>query len=219
MAKKNKIRTFVALVLDQSSSMGSIRQETIDAFNQQVDIIKGMQTKDMDIELSLITFDTWADLKFAKQSVDKVEKLTEKTYIPNGMTAMYDGVGLAIETILHQDENDTDAYLVCIVSDGQENNSKRFSGKMISSKIKELQAKGNWTFTYLGANVDLSVIADQTGILIGNMAVFCATPQGAKTGYTYQSVGTQTFMGARGPKGPNGEPGIRSTTNFYNDKK
>ncbi len=44
--------------------------------------------------------------------------------------------------------------LVTILTDGQENASREFSGEAIKKMIDELSMK-NWTFTYIGANHDV----------------------------------------------------------------
>ena len=75
-AKKSLLKTRVAVILDRSSSMQSIRNETISAFNEQVDAIKET-SKDMDTKVSLVTFSTEVDGPVVwNQPVGKLKKLT-----------------------------------------------------------------------------------------------------------------------------------------------
>lgn len=207
-----KKRTFIAVVLDQSASMEEMRKEAIEAFNDQVDIIKGMQTEEMDVLLTLVVFSTEAVLNIANQKIDILEKMADFGYRPHGFTALYDGVALAIDTIVHEDENEGDAYLVSIISDGEENCSQNITSEQLANRITELQKKGNWTFTYLGANQDLTQVAKETGIEINNIATFVATPEGMKTGVTQYIQGLSSYSNAR-------KSGKLSKSDFFSDTK
>jgi len=204
-------RTYVAVVLDQSGSMDMMRQEAIDAFNDQIAPIKSMQTEDSEVFVSLIVFSNEPTILFANKSADALFQLDKTTYIPHGWTAMYDAVGLAIETITQKDTQPDDAYLCTIISDGEENSSKKYSSERLASIVKELQEGGHWTFTYLGANQDLAVVSQKTGILIGNMAMFCATPQGMNDASKLHTHSTQSYSTSRAS-------GQTQVKDFYKNK-
>jgi len=53
--------------------------------------------------------------------------------------------------------------LVTIITDGEENSSKEFTGQMIKKMIDELKALG-WVFTFIGANIDVEKVAAQISI-------------------------------------------------------
>ena len=181
--QKTKItKVHDVIILDKSGSMCSIRDETVSMFNEQVDSIL-TKSKDIDTNVSLVTFsDTVDEPIFWEEPVDKISKLTKEDYVPNGLTAMLDAVGFVINKLKELDDADNEdvAFLVSIVSDGQENNSKEHSYESISNLIKNCESTKRWTFTYLGANQNLRDISAKMNISIHNMMNFCADPNGMK---------------------------------------
>jgi len=58
---------------------------------------------------------------------------------------------------------DNTHVLVTILTDGEENDSKEFSGTQVKKIIDEQKAHG-WTFTYIGANHDVEKTASKISI-------------------------------------------------------
>ncbi len=180
---KNKIKkTYVAFVLDNSGSMDSIKTETISAFNDQIDKLKKV-SKNIETCVSLTTFDSYINEVVFNEPVEKLIKLTDSTYIPQLYTAMYDGVGHSIDSLekLNDINNDDVSILMLIISDGQENASVKYNKFQIAEKIKKLTDTNRWTFTYLGANQDLSVISRDLNIPLANTLQFQASSAGVNT--------------------------------------
>ena len=73
--------------------------------------------------------------------------------------------------------SDDDSVLVTIITDGEENCSKEYSGKTIATIIDELKKKG-WMFTYIGANQDAVRVA--MTINISNALNFVQDEEGTK---------------------------------------
>ena len=210
MAKK-KSKTYVALVLDKSGSMNSIRTEALQAFNEQLNTIKAMQTKTMDVFVGLTEFGSHAKTMKTVCKADQVFPLTMDDYVPDGMTAMYDGVMLAVTELEqaaagHKPTDDV-AFLVCIVSDGFENASK-ITAATLAEKLQALQASGKWTITYLGANQDLTKISNTLHIPKGNTQAFAATTDGMLFGSTMQLSSLASYACAR-------SVGAQSVSGFY----
>ena len=180
----DKKKSYVVFVLDESSSMGGMRQEAIDAFNQQLeDIRKSTADTSIATRVGFIKFNSTVDDPILwDQCLHTIRDLEEKDYNPRGMTAMLDGVGLAIEKLneLEDINNDNTSVLLVVISDGMENNSKKFTQIDLAAKIKELQDSNKWTFTYSGANQDLSVVSQELNIPIGNTQSFVADRAGMK---------------------------------------
>lgn len=180
MSKKSRI----AIILDRSGSMGSIRSEAISAFNKQIETIKN-NAAEIDTKVSLFTFSDKADAPIVwNQSVETLTKLTEETYVPDGMTSMYDSVGMAVNLLngLPEADDKNTSFLTIIISDGAENNSKQFDSAKIATMVKRLQNTDRWTFTYLGANQDLTKVQQTLGIHAGNTMSFSANNEGMKLG-------------------------------------
>jgi uncharacterized protein YegL len=213
---------YTVLVLDASGSMGSMRDEAMDAFNEQLKDIR-KATKDEGIQ-SRVGF-----LKFASgvQTTDiwnkpiaKVKNLQKSDYQPGGMTAMLDGVGAAIDKLMELDdiEDEATTVLINIISDGHENNSKKYSFDKIASRIKELTANGRWTFTYSGANQDLSVLSERMSIPKGNMLNFVANSKGLKRSTNTRSMGMSNYfdsMSMARDSRASGETISANVSNFY----
>lgn len=211
---KIKIRkNYVMMVLDESGSMASLYGQAIGAFNEQIQTVKNAKG-DLEVSVSLVKFANEAQNTFVNEPIDKVPELTMLNYRPNGGTAMYDGVGRAIELLkLQPDINDPDVtVLMLIISDGEENSSKIFKATQIGEMIKQLQTTGRWTFTYAGANQDLTKIKDTLFIPQGNMLSFDATPVGMAQNNSMRSVGTESLYASYAG-------GQSSVMNFYGPAK
>lgn len=208
--KKAKLKNRIAIILDRSGSMATIRTETVDAFNEQVKAIKA-SSKDMDTKVSLVTFASEKDEPLIwNKATRNLKKLELKDYIPNGMTAMYDAVGFTINEFKQLKEfNDKNtSFLIVIISDGEENNSKAYRSADIAELVKELTATQKWTFTYLGANQDLSKVSQNLGLSLGNTMSFVASSAGVAAGSAINASATTTYLNTR-------STGATYTSNFY----
>lgn len=192
--KKPVRKNYVMMVLDESSSMGSIRDQAISAFNEQVKTIREAKGN-MEVSVNLVKFASEVTTVFADRNADTVENLNTLTYVPNGMTAMYDGVGTALDLLKSKPDinNEDVTVLVLIISDGEENSSRRWSASRVAEQIKTLQGTGRWTFTYAGANQDLSKISQTLNIPLGNTVMFAATAAGMTANNMLRSNSTKAL--------------------------
>jgi len=53
--------------------------------------------------------------------------------------------------------------------------------------ITERKTLGNWTFTYMGANQDLSVVSQNLNIDLGNMLQYSSTTLGTGATFTHNA--------------------------------
>jgi hypothetical protein len=72
----------------------------------------------------------------------------------------------------------------------------RFTYPDIAERIQRLTGFGNWTFTYLGANQELSQVSEGLGIARSNVTVYSASPEGTKQAWTMHERATQSFIEA-----------------------
>ena len=156
---KNK-KTIYHLILDGSSSMEDCRAETIAGFNAQISTIRELQEtyKDQESLTSLTVFNQHVDHKIEACAVDQLKTLDHNSYVPNGMTALLDGIG---ESILKTDrkfgeliDNEKASVVVVIITDGYENDSQRFDYRTVASMIQEKEHSGQWSFSFIGADID-----------------------------------------------------------------
>lgn len=207
-------KTHIAIVLDSSKSMNAIRKEAVDAFNEKVKTIRKSQKKAKkrtSTTVSLVTFSTKVhDPKIWMSKPESIKKLDIKDYKPIGMTAMLDAVGWTIDSLssLPDADDKNTAYLVIIISDGRENNSKKETYSSIREKISKLKETDRWTFTYLGANQNLSTPIENMGIPAGNTQVWESTSDGTKEASQYASAGIKSYLSQR-------EEGATSSNTFF----
>lgn len=215
--RKGKLKNYIAFVLDESGSMARIWEETIGAFNQQVKTIKE-NANDMETLVSLVKFNTIVpEPVYWNESDSSLKELDRKSYWPNGMTALNDAIGLTIDGLKKApDINDPlTSFLLVVVSDGDENNSKTYPGRYnekIAQKMKEVQDSENWTITFLGANQNMEILSQKLNIPMGNVQAFAATSEGMNKASFTVSTSLNTYYDSR-------RDGSRSVKEFYNDSK
>ncbi len=207
--------THVGVTLDCSGSMYQIKSDIIGAYNTFIDTLEGSQGENSEIFTTLVTFGEGhgpARVKYSHKTLSDLVKLTEDSYIPSGNTPMYDAIWYTIQELERYDVAGKDvAFLVNIFTDGYENASRFGRQAAVKEKIKALQARGNWTFTFTGANVDLDKIHAETAIPMGNMQAFFADSKGVMRMARQQVNSTASYMAAR-------NEGMIAVNDFYNVK-
>lgn len=196
---KKKIN-YVALVLDKSSSMKPITDEIINMFNENINTLKE-ETKDMETKVCLIVFSTYNEQEQVLwcKSIGDVKLLNRGNYIPHGMTAMYDAIGYTLNRLSEETKNSTEdiSFLVTVISDGEENNSKAYTAKRISAMINERNEDGRWTITYIGANQDLSVVSKDIKVRADATLAFEADAAGTRFMSNISSTGIKKYYDGR----------------------
>ena len=209
--------TYVAIILDESGSMGSIATEVVGGFNTEVDLYKE-RSKEGILKISLIKFSHIVNVLFWHKNPNNIEKIEIKqgSYMPSGMTALCDAVGLVIKEFEEIAEKEpAAAFLVNIISDGEENSSQKFKASDIKESIEKLTVTGKWTFTYLGANQNMWDVSRKFGINIGNTQIFEATSVGTMSANNTRYASLDTYFGNR-------SKGVTTSSTFYDvedDKK
>jgi uncharacterized protein YegL len=176
MTKKHQVHNLI--ILDESGSMESIKGSIINGFNEIVQTVKGIDKEFPEQEhfISFITFNSLG-LKTIhyKENVQALQPIDEKRFKPEGSTPLYDALGCSFAKLKRDLENQTDYnVLVTILTDGEENESKEYSGAAIKSIIDELKLN-RWTFTYIGADHDVEKFA--SSLSIENSMVFQKNPK------------------------------------------
>ncbi len=176
-------KVHVGVVLDRSSSMSSISGEIVDSFNEQLKKLVE-KSKEIDTNISLVTFSTVVDpIVIFEQPVESVVDLNNDNYSPNGMTALADAVGLLLSKFEELDDasDPTSSFLIFIFTDGEENNSKKYSIENICSKKTELELTKRWVITYVGSNDhDFISASKRYGVQIGNRMSFEKSSKGVR---------------------------------------
>ncbi|GAO42519.1 vWA domain-containing protein [Flavihumibacter petaseus] len=169
------------IILDESGSMASIQQPTMNTFNELIQSIVGETTRKSDPEqwINFFSFNgNGIKEQIPLQKVSSLNLLNEDNYRPDASTPLFDAIGHAAGKLRQVAEKENDyAVLVTILTDGEENASREYSGEKISALIKELKKK-NWVFTYIGTNQD--VAREAAKISITNHLYFAAPEMASK---------------------------------------
>lgn len=168
MKNSETIRTkvFNLIILDESGSMDCVWAQTISNCNETLQTIFSAQKEfyaTQDHFISIYTFQDAGPLKsrylLRNRSIAEARMLTAKDYRPNGCTPLYDAVGETLTDLEAVAETHDDAVAsVTIITDGEENSSRRYSGSDVAKIISRLKEKG-WNFNIIGANIDVESLA------------------------------------------------------------
>lgn len=171
-----KTRIFNLIILDESGSMLSIKNEAINNVNESLQTILKAQKENPDQEhyVTFVSFNNRHKTIWDRIPATEAKTITENDYNPSCSTALYDAMGFSLNE-LRPNVADNDRVLVTIVTDGMENASCEYNGNAIKILVDELKAKG-WVFAYMGANHDVEAAAAH--ISITNIMKFQATAEG-----------------------------------------
>lgn len=90
-----KNKTDITIILDRSGSMGSVKDDTIGGFNN---FLEEQRRVEGEASLSLVQFDDQYEVVYMDKDINSADKLTEATFQPRGMTALFDAVGRTINS-------------------------------------------------------------------------------------------------------------------------
>jgi uncharacterized protein YegL len=171
MEKKHQVHNLI--ILDESGSMEPIKTTIIQGFNELVQTIQGIERQFPEQEhfISFISFNGLGQkLLHFIDPVSKLKQIDDKTYQPDATTPLFDAMGFSINKLKHSLQGQTDYnVLVTILTDGEENASKEYSGNAIKKLVEELK-QNRWTFTYIGTDHDVEKIANS--LSINNTMIF-----------------------------------------------
>lgn len=177
MPKKTvfKGKTHIVAILDRSGSMAHLTADTIGGFNTWLKTTK-KAFKGQDATLTLHLFDDHHEFPNIASKLDDVSPLDANVYFARGSTALLDAIGQSLSEVKGQVGKD-DRALVLIVTDGHENASREWTNEAIKTLLEKLQAKGNWTIDYMGANQDAFTV----GAGLGTQSAATYQPSAAGT--------------------------------------
>lgn len=159
-ASVEKSIDYYCIILDESGSMFDHTKDTIGSLKQfhktQQDV------SHVDSKFVVNTFNNKVETRFSGTiGTDLVFN-----YRPEGSTALYDAIGQTITNTLNYlakaDNKPKDVYLI-ILTDGEENTSRSYSGETIKKMI-ETQKAADWKFIFLAANQDAMFSGNKLGI-------------------------------------------------------
>lgn len=192
--------TAIAVIMDASGSMATLTKDTIGSFNQ---FLAEQQALPGEAAFSLCTFNTDYRLVHDFVPLANVSQLTEKTYRPGGGTALLDAMGTTIDALgaklaAMPEEDRASKVIVLVITDGEENSSKRFTLEQIKAKVTHQQDKYNWLFVFIGANIDAISAGISLGVTSANSVNYTPTSGGTRSLYSNISSNMGSYRTARG---------------------
>lgn len=181
--------TEIVFILDRSGSMAPLKQSTIDGYNK---FLKEQKQQPGDALITTVLFNQSYRLIHNRTPIQQVSDLTTEDYIPAGMTALYDTVGFMIDSIGEKlaqeaEANRPGAVIFVIITDGEENASREYSGSTVKEMIEHQQSVYSWNFIFLGAGIDAYRMSSAIGISSQNTASYAASLDGMNNIYTSMS--------------------------------
>ncbi len=162
------MKTDITVVLDCSGSMASIAEEVIAGLNE---FVRKQQGVEGEAWFTLVQFDDEYEVVHFRAPIADVPRVTSRTYVPRGSTALLDAIGRTITDIsvrldgMAADDR-PDQIVFAVATDGQENASHEFTRRQIFKMIREREASAvqpSWEFVFLAANQDAIAEGGQMG--------------------------------------------------------
>ena len=212
----NQTPVHISVVLDRSGSMASIADDVVGGFNTFLD---EQRREDGKGRVTLVQFDGQDpfEVLIDGEDLDTVGDLDPARYVPRGNTPLYDAVGQMITKIDAEILRRADAakpiedQVVVIVTDGYENASREFTGKMLFDLIETRKGRA-WAFVFLGADEGTFEEGERMGVSQANTARWAATGEGTAAMFASVSKETATYR-SMGPS-----ERVRKSDRFLEDE-
>jgi len=193
---KTPTYTEIAVLLDESGSMGDLKNDTIGGFNT---LLEEQQKLPGAARLTVAKFDDEFSFIYENVNLAEAAKITDKDYSPRGSTKLRDSLGRLISSIESRvnalpAEQRPDRVSITIITDGMENASREWTPQAIKEKVESLQKSG-WDFVFIGANQDSILTAGSLGILTSNAVNYGSNKAGVKGSYMAASMGMSATRG------------------------
>lgn len=193
--------THIAVILDRTGSMESIRDDTIGGFNAFLGEQKQQPGK---ATLTLVQFDDQDPYEVIHQvkTIQVVPELTRETYVPRASTPLLDAIGRGIndleKCVADMKEDARPSKLVFVViTDGQENASREFRRDQILKMIQDKEKQFGWQFVFLSADLDSIDDALDHGFQAKAAMAFDKSSVGARNAWASVSQNISNYRASR----------------------
>lgn len=156
----------VVFVIDESGSMWDTQADVIGGFKKVVE--EQRANTNGTCSVSYFKFADKVEEVYRGKDINEVEYIDDK-YSPGGCTALFDGVGTAIDEVgkwlnsMTEDEK-PEKTIVVIMTDGGENSSKEYTAARVKEMIKHQEDKYSWSFVYMGSDLTNANDANVLGL-------------------------------------------------------
>lgn len=206
------MKTYVAIVRDHSVSMRRLANGAREDFNLSVQSIKDTVMPGDQALISVVECGVGplAETRVVARFTPSYEFPMLNSYHTTGMaTPLLDSVGAAIHELSNVYDRDSlgTAFLVMVITDGEENNSKIWNASKLAHEIRRLQNTDRWTFVFRGP-IGSREQFESLGVQPGNIMEWEQSDLGLHTSTLSQSRGINDYFVAR-------SAGKTSVNTFY----
>ena len=175
------VKIYNIVILDRSASMSPLREAAVHGYNGIMEVVRTAQGQNAIEQQNYITLSFFNDSVtnvFDCDTIQSIPNLLLDDYRPQGNTALWDAIGISLESLkVRLDSLENATAVVTIISDGLENASKHYSIYDVTDRIDALKGQGVM-FVFMGTNQDVAQTA--ASMHIDNYRVFEYTADGMK---------------------------------------
>ena len=195
--KKNLME--LVFILDKSGSMSGLEKDTIGGYNS---MLEKQKAEVGECVITTVLFDNNYELLHDRIDIRAVKPITEKDYSVGGSTALLDAIGKTVSKIGTAQKNTAEDYraekvMFVIITDGEENASRRYSAPQVKEMVKRQKEKYGWEFIFLGANIDAVETAGHFGIDADKAVDYVPDSEGTELNFLAMSEAVSTFRKSR----------------------
>ncbi len=207
------IKNYIGISRDHSGSMYTLRSAALQDYNETIELLQSTVVgTNQETYLSVVNCGSRHNGIVTVDEVNTpIQQATKLASYPAdaNSTPLFDSVGKLIELFESSpDANNPDvSFFIMAVTDGEENSSRVWSPRLLTTKINQLQATDRWTFVFRVPRGYKRKLC-QLGVPEGNIFEWDQTTRGVKeaTEATKQAF-TEYYSGLRSGK--------KSTNSFY----
>lgn len=204
--KREKNVTDVFFVLDRSGSMAGLMAQARENLAQQIKQLRDASGPNDQYNVTVINFD--ASITTTVQGVNVVNLWQDagSLYLyANGSTRLYDAILEAISQAKVRDDG-KQAFLISIVTDGEENASKAHLGE-VANAVRQVTNSDRFTFAFAGP-AGSQHVAGTLGIPAGNVTTWEQSYLGVTTLGITTNNALNTYTATR-------SAGVMKSVSFY----
>lgn len=201
----------VAFLIDVSGSMHGLESKVAELCNKNINDLREQSLKHgQKTIVSILIFDTRTDVIVNQVPIEKMRTVTYSDVSNrNGMTRLMDGIGYSINFLktTNINVNDDNSFLLIGLTDGDENDSKKFNRVSMKQLVDECNNEGNWTLVF---NVPPGAKKTITnfGLYSDNVREWETTTKGLEVTSSVNTFSLNNYYNSR-------SAGNRSVKNFY----
>ena len=168
----------LTMIVDRSGSMRSLGDTVLEGIRTYLqELAASDESKNVSTTVMFSTFDHAYEVKHnGISAADAQHAITQSDIEPRGMTALHDAIGQGLsdtEQAVAAMPLKPDKVVVFILTDGEENSSRKWTARSVKKQIAKLEAE-NFEFFFAAAGQD----ALDTGARMGLSAGDCITWSG-----------------------------------------